>query len=186
MKLDKLEVYMKIAHAVKEMSSDDETQVGAVMLSSENRIIASSFNGFLRGANDYDLPRTRPGKYEFIQHAERNLLYNCAYEGIRTKDTTVICTLSPCLECLRACYQSGVKTIIFDKTYSSCSALGFYETLADVIVDKTMIGKYTRLDMSSVKENGKTFNELLDGIGKEITEELREEFKHNIGVERKK
>jgi dCMP deaminase len=164
MKLEKLETYMKIAHAVKEMSSDDETQVGAVMLSSENRIIASSFNGFLRGADDNALPRTRPGKYEFIQHAERNLLYNCAYEGIRTKDTTIICTLSPCLDCLRACYQSGVKTIIFDRLYSSCSANGFYETLADVTVVKTQIGKYTKLNMMSTKEGVELFEKELEEI----------------------
>ena len=151
-KKDKLKVYMKMAHAIKKLSPDAETQVGAIMLSSEGRIVASSFNGFIRGADDSSLPKTRPGKYTYIQHAERNLLYNCAYEGVRTKDTTIICTLSPCLECLRACYQSGVKTIYFDTLYSSCSANGFYETLCDVNVVVTKVGKYTKLDMSSVKE----------------------------------
>ena len=142
---------MNMAREMAKLSPDVETQVGAIMLSSEGRIIASSFNGYLRGADDNDLPSTRPDKYEFMQHAERNMLYNCAYEGIRTKDTTIICTLSPCLECLRACFQSGVKTIIFEETYHACSSLCFYEHLADVVVEKTILGNYTILEMSPVR-----------------------------------
>lgn len=142
---------MNMAKEMANLSPDEETKVGAIMLSSENRIIASSFNGFLRGADDSDLPKKRPLKYEFMQHAERNMLYNCSYEGIRTKNTTVICTLSPCLECLRAMYQSGVKTVIFEKTYHACSSLGFYENLADVVVKKTDLNGYTMLEMTSVK-----------------------------------
>lgn len=138
---------MKMAHEVKEMSPDSETKVGAIMLSEEGRIIASSFNGFLRGAPDKKLPNTRPEKYEFIQHAERNMLYNCAYEGIRTKNTTIICTLSPCLECLRACFQSGVKTIIFDELYHRFSGIDFYENLPDVKVKATKATGFTILNM---------------------------------------
>ena len=129
MKEDKLEIYMKMAHAMKTMSPDAETKVGAIMLSSEERIVASSFNGFLRGAIDKDLPKTRPDKHKYIQHAERNLLYNCAYEGISTKNTTVVCTLSPCTECLRACFQSGVEFIIFDELYNKFPSTDFYEEL---------------------------------------------------------
>ena len=142
---------MAMARAMAKNSPDEETQVGAIMLSSEGRVIASSFNGFLRGAIDKDLPTKRPDKHKFIQHAERNILYNCAYEGIRTKNTTIICTLSPCLDCLRACFQSGVTTIIYKDTYHACSALGFYENLADVVVSKYTFGNYTVLEMSSVK-----------------------------------
>lgn len=151
MKKNKIETYMNMAREMATLSPDAETQVGAVMLSSEGRIIASSFNGFLRGADDTKLPKTRPDKYTFMQHAERNILYNCAYEGIRTKNTTVICTLSPCLDCLRAMYQSGVKTVIFEETYHACAADGFYEDLDDVVVTVNKSDKYTILEMQSVK-----------------------------------
>jgi len=152
----KITAYMKMAEEVAKLSPDKETQVGSILLSSEGRIIASSFNGFLRGAIDSDLPNTRPDKYEFIQHSERNLLYNCAYEGIRTKNTTVICTLSPCLDCVRAMYQSGVVEVIYKEIYHACSSLGFYENLADLVITKTAIGKYHSLAMSSVKEGTKS------------------------------
>lgn len=150
LKAKKINVYMKMAENISQLSPDQETKVGAIMLSSEGRIIASSLNGFLRGAPDKTLPRTRPEKYEFIQHAERNMIYNCAYEGIRTKDTTIVCTLSPCLECLRATFQSGVKTIIFKHLYHKFDSVDFYRNLPDIHVDVSVEAGFIRLEMRRV------------------------------------
>ena len=146
-KKHKLEVYMEMAHAIKKLSPDTETQVGAIMLSPEGRIIATSFNGFVRGAPDDKLPNKRPEKYQYILHAEANILHNCCYEGIRTKGTTVICTLSPCLDCLRACYQSGIRKIVFDELYHKFPSTDFYTKLEDIDVVVQKKGKYTVLDM---------------------------------------
>ena len=65
---EKMKSYMEMARAMAKNSPDAETQVGAIMLSEEGRLIASSYNGFLRGAPDHKIPNTRPDKYEFIQH----------------------------------------------------------------------------------------------------------------------
>lgn len=150
-KLDKIITYMNMARSMAKLSPDKETQVGAVMLSSEERVIASSFNGYLRGAIDSALPNTRPDKYQYMQHAERNMLYNCAYEGIRTKGTTIVCTLSPCVDCLRACFQSGVEFIIFDELYSAFKDVEFYKKLKDVHVMIDKVGDFTRLQMVTSK-----------------------------------
>ena len=83
------------------------------------------------------------------------MLYNCSYEHIKTRNTTIVCTLSPCLECVRAMYQSGVVSVIYEDIYHACSSLGFYENLADVVITKTKVGKYSALEMSSVKEGAK-------------------------------
>jgi len=149
--MNKIDVYMRMAEEVAQLSPDAETQVGAIMLSPDGRIIASSYNGFLRGAIDELLPSTRPDKYEYMQHAERNLIYNCAYEGIRTKDTHIVCTLSPCTECLRACFQAGVKFIYFDQLYSKFPNTDFYKELKDVFVFVSKRDKYTCLELHSVK-----------------------------------
>jgi dCMP deaminase len=143
----KLETYMEMARAMSKLSPDSETKVGAIMLSENGRVVAASFNGFARGADDSSLPNTRPDKYQYIQHAERNMLYNCAFEGIRTKETTIICTLSPCLECVRACFQSGVRTIVFDELYHRFPDTDFYTNLEDIEITVQQIGKYTRLQM---------------------------------------
>lgn len=152
----KMESYMEMARSMATNSPDAETQVGAIMLSEECRLIASSYNGFLRGAPDDKLPKSRngnPNKYEFIQHAERNMLYNCAYEGIRTKGTTIVCTLSPCVDCLRASFQSGVKFIVFDELYSKFPNTDFYKELPDVHVYVQKIGDYTLLEMYGKKDH---------------------------------
>lgn len=148
----KIQKYMEMAESIAKLSPDIDTKVGAVLLSSTNRIVASSFNGFLRGAPDHKMPLTRPEKYTYLQHAERNLIYNCAYEGIRTKDTTIICTLSPCVDCLRASFASGVKTIIFKDLYRIFKNSDIYTELPDVKVEVSKIGTFTKLQMSRIDE----------------------------------
>ena len=159
MDVDKINTYMKMAHEIKKSSPDTETKVGAVLISKNGRIIASSYNGFLRGAIDSELPNTRPDKYVYIQHAERNMLYNCCAEGIRTMDATIVCTLSPCEECTRAAYQSGIKTIIFDKLYSKFPDTDFYTKLKDVHISIEKKGKYTILNMISRKQQERLIEE---------------------------
>lgn len=118
MRLNKLENYMKRAEVVSELSPDSETKVGAILVSKDSgAVMASGYNGFIRGANDGTLPTTRPAKYEHIVHAEQNLLANCARHGIRTDGSFVVCTLSPCKHCLRLLWQAGVDTIYFREFY---------------------------------------------------------------------
>lgn len=145
----KIKAYMDMAYAISQLSKDEQTKVGAVLISPTGRQIASGYNGFLRGAIDTDLPKTRPEKYKYIQHAERNVLYNCLDEGIRTKNCVLICTLSPCIDCLRACYQSGIRNIIFDTLYQSST--NFYKQLKDVYVEVINTSNYgfTHLKLDS-------------------------------------
>jgi len=147
MKLAKLEIYMEMAHVIKKLSPDTETQVGSVMLSREGRVISTSFNGFVPGAPDKDLPNTRPGKYEYMVHSETNMLFNCCKMGIKTQSSTIVCTLSPCLNCLRAAYSAGVDYIIFDELYSQFDSVKMYEELEDIFVTVEKIGKYTELTL---------------------------------------
>lgn len=119
----KLHNLMKQAYVVAEMSHDAETKVGAVLVNSKSgAVIASGFNGFVRGAPDSVLPKTRPDKYKYIIHAEQNLLLNCARHGICTENAILICTLSPCCTCLRMIWQAGISEVYFDKTYKDFDA----------------------------------------------------------------
>ena len=166
--LNKISTYMAVASEVAKLSPDDETQVGAVLISPNGSIVATGYNGFVRGAHDRLLPKTRPHKYLYMQHAERNLLYNCLNEGISTKDSTLVCTLSPCLDCLRALFQSGVKTIVFDKLHRS-QRLSDYDIL-DIRVDVDLLGNYTVLTLSdgaSIPEY--TIKNRLEKIKKSLT-----------------
>lgn len=114
----KIKNLMDQAKIVAERSHDEETQVGAILISNSNGAqIATGYNGFVRGADDTKLPSTRPDKYEVMVHAEQNLLLNCAKLGISVNNTTLICTLTPCTHCARMLYQAGVTKIICGQKY---------------------------------------------------------------------
>jgi dCMP deaminase len=109
---------MKMAAVVAERSHDAETKVGAVLVNNKSgAIVATGFNGFVRGANDNHLPCTRPLKYEFILHAEQNLIANCARHGISMEDCTLICTLSPCKLCMRLMINCGITKVVARELY---------------------------------------------------------------------
>ena len=143
MKLKHLENYCKQAFAVAELSPDAEKKVGAILINKlTGAVLANGYNGFIRGAADDKLPKTRPDKYEFIIHAEANLINNCARHGIRTEDCFVFCTLSPCLNCTRTLFQSGIDTVVFKDEYR-----GFkdQQDAKDLFYERHQIGEFTVL-----------------------------------------
>lgn len=118
MKQNKLANLFKQAYVVAENSHDSETQVGALLVHSlTGAVLSSGYNGFIRGADDANLPTTRPDKYPYMIHAEQNLLLNACRHGISTQDCIMVVTLSPCSQCMRMAYQAGIKTIYFCETY---------------------------------------------------------------------
>lgn len=118
MRPTKTKNYMEIADVVSQRSHDSETKVGAVLVNNASgAIIATGFNGFVRGANDNRLPSTRPLKYEFILHAEQNLIANCARHGISMEDCTLICTMSPCKLCMRLMINCGITKVVTRELY---------------------------------------------------------------------
>jgi dCMP deaminase len=105
---------MQLAETCALRSHDSETKVGAVLIdNSSGSVIATGYNGFIRGAPDDQLPNTRPNKYRYILHAEQNLLCNAARHGIKTENTTLVCTHSPCEVCVRLCCNAGITRIVF-------------------------------------------------------------------------
>lgn len=110
---------MRIAEAVSADSPDAETKVGYVLVHGDTgAIIATGFNGFIRGAKDAALPKTRPAKYPYMVHSEANLICNAVRHGIKTDGCYLVGTLSPCINCLRLIYQSGISTIVFRDKYT--------------------------------------------------------------------
>lgn len=141
----KLDNYYKIAKAMAELSPDQQTKVGAILIHPKSfAIISNGYNGFVRGAPDEILPRTRPDKHKFIQHSETNLICNAAKHGIKTDGCIVFCTLSPCKKCLRILYQAGISIVYFKDKYSD------YEenlSMQDLDVSEFPIGEYFKIEV---------------------------------------
>lgn len=118
MRPTKLQNYMEIAETVAKRSHDTETKVGTLLVNnSTGAIVATGYNGFVRGAPDLVLPNTRPDKYEYMLHGEMNLLTNCARHGISMADCFLVSTLSPCKLCMRLMVNSGVSKVITKELY---------------------------------------------------------------------
>lgn len=110
--------HMELAETIAKRSHDDETKVGAVLVNnSSGAIIATGYNGFVRGADDSVLPTTRPDKYEYILHAEQNLIANSARHGISMDNCSLVCTLSPCKLCMRLLLNCGITKVIAKDLY---------------------------------------------------------------------
>ena len=114
----KLNGYQLRAEAAATQSHDIHTKVGALLINPKTgAVMAEGYNGFVRGAPDNDLPTSRPEKYDYIIHAETNLLCNAVRSGVKTDDAIMYCTLSPCVKCLRMLWQAGVSTFYFKDKY---------------------------------------------------------------------
>lgn len=114
----KLNAYHARAIATATQSHDIHTKVGALLINSKTgAVIAEGYNGFIRGALDDSLPTSRPEKYDYIIHAETNLLCNAVRSGVKTDEAIVYCTLSPCVKCVRMLWQAGISSFYFKEKY---------------------------------------------------------------------
>ena len=53
----------------------------------------------------------RPAKYQYVEHAERNAIYNAARVGTPTLGCSAFVSLAPCVGCARALVQAGIKEV---------------------------------------------------------------------------
>jgi len=104
---------MEIAQHFGTWSKDPSTKVGCVVIGSSNQVLTQGFNGFPRGAND-KLARyhDRAVKYKWVEHAERNAIFNAARTGTSLMQATLYVPWFPCVECSRAIAQSGITTLV--------------------------------------------------------------------------
>lgn len=101
--------FLGLAKVVSQRSHDIHTQHGCIIVDTNRRILGVGYNGFPRGLDDSVLPLTRPEKYNWIVHAERNALSNCI---VRPDKATAYVTGQCCNDCIKALWQEGVSSVI--------------------------------------------------------------------------
>lgn len=111
------EYFMGVAKLSGMRSKDPNTQVGACIVSKENKILSMGYNGFPCGCSDDEFPWGREGaplssKYFFVTHSELNAILN--YRGGSLEGTKIYVSLFPCNECAKAIIQAGIKTIVYE------------------------------------------------------------------------
>ena len=129
------EYFMGVATLSGMRSKDPNSQVGACIVSQDNKILSMGYNGFPIGCSDDEFPWAREGEnprdtnYFYVTHSELNAILN--YRGGSLEGAKLYVTLFPCNECAKAIIQSGIKTIVYDSDK--------YKDTPGVIASKRML-----------------------------------------------
>ena len=112
------EYFMGVAMLAGMRSKDPNSQVGACIVSEDNKILSMGYNGFPMGCSDDVFPWGREGgeldqKYLYVVHSELNAILN--YRGGSLEGAKLYVSLFPCNECAKAIIQSGIRTIVYDQ-----------------------------------------------------------------------
>ncbi len=143
------EYFMSVACLSGMRSKDPNTQVGACIVSRDNKILSMGYNGFPLGCSDDEFPWGREGeeletKYPFTVHSELNAILN--YRGGTLDGSKLYVTLFPCNECAKAIIQAGIRTVIYREDK--------YRDTAQVIASKRMF-RAAGVEYCQYKETGR-------------------------------
>lgn len=110
--------FMAVAKLSAMRSKDPSTQVGACIVSKDNRILSIGYNGAPNGFDDDDFPWAREGnpidtKYFYVCHGEMNAIMNYHGNKKELEEARIYVDLFPCNECAKLIIQSGIKEVIY-------------------------------------------------------------------------
>lgn len=128
------EYFMGVAQLAGMRSKDPNSQVGACIVSQDNKILSIGYNGFPNGCSDEEFPWAREGndletKYFYVTHGELNAILN--YRGGSLEGSKLYVTMFPCNECAKAIIQAGIRTLVYN--------IDKYPGSASVIASKRML-----------------------------------------------
>jgi len=139
MKQKFIDAYMDVAERFAQLSSAKRLQVGAIVVK-DDRIISIGYNGMPSGWTneceeevlvDYG-NRSSDAKYELkskteVLHAESNAIAKLARSAESGEGASIFITHSPCIECAKLIYQSGITTVYYKNEYRSTQGIDFLE-----------------------------------------------------------
>jgi dCMP deaminase len=125
---------MKTAETFAECSTARRLHVGAVIVK-DDRIISIGYNGMPIGwdNNCEDELKWPNGEIKFLTtkpevlHAETNAIAKLAKSTESGLGATMFVTHSPCLDCAKLVYQSGINTIYYRNSYRNEDGIQFLE-----------------------------------------------------------
>lgn len=122
--------FQEIAKTVSLKSKDNRAKLGAVIVGPARQIVSTGYNSFPRGIDDNREDRQeRPEKYYWMEHAERNAIYNAARSGVSTEGCTLyLSRWFPCHECVRGIINAGITDIYCDPLENSLGSVSFDES----------------------------------------------------------
>ena len=122
-----IDAYMDVAERFGKLSTARRLHVGAIIVK-DNRIISIGYNGMPSGWDNNCENTLDNGQLKSkpeVLHAESNAIAKLARSNESGEDSTLFITHSPCLECSKLIYQSGIITVYYKNEYRSQDGLDF-------------------------------------------------------------
>lgn len=102
--------FLEMARNAASWSKDPSTQVGAIIVDDDKRVISVGYNGFPKGVTDDERLDDREEKYKMIVHAERNALL-FANKDVKNCNLYTY-PFMPCSVCAGMIIQAGIKRVV--------------------------------------------------------------------------
>ena len=117
--------YLKMALEWSKLSYCKRRKVGALIVK-DRMIISDGYNGTPTGFENVCEDDDNYTKW-YVLHAEANAILKVAASTQSTKGATLYVTLSPCTECSKLIFQSGIIRVVYHEQYKDKSGLDFLE-----------------------------------------------------------
>ncbi len=133
--------FINIAKEIASASKCVSKQVGAVIVK-DGRILSTGYNGtpagFTNCCTHWDGEYTKDHHdwsktYEI--HAEMNAIIWAARKGISIEGASIYVTLEPCSECSKNLIASGIKRIVYEKSYEHTNS----EVVSQFLKDNNVV-----------------------------------------------
>jgi dCMP deaminase len=132
------EAYMKTAETFAELSHARRLHVGAIIVK-DDRIISIGYNGMPAGWDNNCEEKVykidgwlvdEEGCYELktkpeVLHAETNAIAKLARSTESGLNASIFVTHSPCIDCAKLIYQSGINSVYYRNAYRSEDGISF-------------------------------------------------------------
>jgi len=116
-------VYMKMAKEWAKLSHANRLKVGSLIVK-DGMIISDGFNGTPTGFDNQCEDESNETHW-YVLHSEANAILKCARNGISCKGGTMYLTYSPCKDCAKLIFQSGISRLVYNEKYRDNSGIDF-------------------------------------------------------------
>jgi dCMP deaminase len=129
--------FLDLSDHIAGWSQDRDHKVGAVIVGPDLEIRSTGYNGLPRGVKSDDparFDRETGEKFLWVEHAERNAIYNAGRIGVALAGCSIYINRFPCADCARAIIQSGISRVCCPQQPTNDGALDHSFDVSQVLI----------------------------------------------------
>jgi dCMP deaminase len=124
---------LKQCYIYAERSNHGSTHTAALIVDKNGKVILKGKNILPPGVEEKKERFRGENKHIYPNHAERDVIYKAARDGISTKNLTMIMPWLPCIPCANAIISSGIKKLVVHKQMIERTREGWEEELTNAV-----------------------------------------------------